>query len=57
MTGFCMGGALTLASAVLVPEVDAAAPFYGIPGADLADVGKIKIPLQCHFGEADDVGC
>ena len=52
-----MGGALTLAAAALAPEVDAAAPFYGIPGADLADVSKIKIPIQCHFGDADDVGC
>ena len=57
VTGFCMGGALTLAAAALAPEVDAAAPFYGIPGADLADVSKIKIPIQCHFGDADDVGC
>ena len=57
VTGFCMGGALSLAAAVLVPEVDAAAPFYGIPKADLADVSKIKIPLQCHFADGDDVGC
>ncbi|ESO96733.1 hypothetical protein LOTGIDRAFT_143682 [Lottia gigantea] len=53
--GFCMGGALSLASAVLVPEISAAAPFYGICAADLADVSKIKIPLQCHFGDKDSV--
>src|SRR3954462_6138528 len=29
--GFCMGGALTIAAAVHVPEAAAAVPFYGIP--------------------------
>ena len=54
MTGFCMGGALSLASAALVPkEISAAAPFYGIPSPELCDVGKIKIPLQAHFGSKD----
>ncbi|OWF36309.1 uncharacterized protein LOC110441835 [Mizuhopecten yessoensis] len=55
VTGFCMGGALSLAAAVRVPEIDAAAPFYGIPDAKLADVSKIRIPLQCHFGKNDNV--
>ena len=48
-----MGGALSLASAVLVPELSASAPFYGIPNPALADVSTIKIPLQCHFGNLD----
>ncbi|KAK3088723.1 hypothetical protein FSP39_023018 [Pinctada imbricata] len=55
VTGFCMGGALSLAAAALVPGLTAAAPFYGIPSPDLCDVSKIKIPLQCHFGELDTV--
>lgn len=55
VTGFCMGGALAMASAALVPEIGAAAPFYGIPGASLADVSKIKIPIQGHFGEKDEL--
>lgn len=55
VTGFCMGGALTLAAATLVPEVSAAAPFYGIPGESLADVSTIKIPVQGHFGEKDEL--
>lgn len=50
-----MGGALSMAAAVLVPEIDASAPFYGIPSPDLCDVSKIKIPLQCHFGSEDAV--
>ena len=53
-TGFCMGGALSLAAAALLPEeISAAAPFYGIPRSDLCDVGKIKAPVQAHFGSKD----
>ncbi|CAG5125504.1 unnamed protein product [Candidula unifasciata] len=54
VTGFCMGGALSMAAAALVPEIDAAAPFYGIPSDQLCDVSTIKIPLQCHFAEKDE---
>lgn len=54
VTGFCMGGALSLASAALLPDhVSAAAPFYGIPPAKLADVTKIKCPVQAHFASED----
>ena len=54
--GFCMGGALALASAAQIPEeISAAAPFYGIPKPDLCDLGKIKIPVQAHFGSKDTI--
>ncbi len=52
--GFCMGGALTIAAAVHVPEVSAAVSFYGIPPAELADPVNIKIPFQGHFANQDD---
>jgi len=55
VTGFCMGGALSMAAAALVPEIDASVPFYGICSTELADPTTIKIPLQCHFGEKDKV--
>ena len=48
-----MGGSLSLAAAALVPEISAAAPFYGIPDVSLANVSTIKIPVQCHFGKND----
>ena len=49
-----MGGALSLALAALIPgEISAAAPLYGIPSSDLCDLGKIKIPVQAHFGSKD----
>nr|AFK37291.1 unknown [Lotus japonicus] len=53
VTGFCMGGALTVASSVLVPEVDAAVAFYGVPPSELADPAQAKAPVQAHFGELD----
>ena len=52
--GFCMGGALSIAAAVHVPEVAAAVPFYGIPPKEFADPATIKIPLQGHFANRDD---
>lgn len=55
VTGFCMGGALSFAAAAKVPEISAAAPFYGIPKPELADLKTIKIPLQCHFGDLDEI--
>ena len=50
-----MGGALTIASAVLVPGVDAAVGFYGTPPPQLADASKAKVPVQAHFGESDSI--
>jgi len=52
--GFCMGGALTVAAAVHVPEAAAGVCFYGIPPKDFADPAKIKIPFQGHFANRDD---
>ncbi|XP_037492431.1 protein usf isoform X1 [Jatropha curcas] len=54
VTGFCMGGALSIASSVLVPEVDAVVAFYGVPSSELADPAQAKAPIQAHFGELDN---
>lgn len=48
-----MGGALSIASGVLVPEIDAVVAFYGTPSSELADPSKSKAPVQAHFGELD----
>ncbi|KAL1555541.1 carboxymethylenebutenolidase [Salvia divinorum] len=53
VAGYCMGGALAIASSVLVPGVDAVVAFYGVPSPELADPIKAKAPLQAHFGELD----
>ena len=53
ITGYCMGGALTLLSAVFVPEADAAVAWYGFPPLDYIDASKIKVPLMGHFATDD----
>ena len=53
VTGFCMGGALTLLSSVFVPELDAGVAWYGYPPLDYIDASKIKIPLMGHWAIED----
>ena len=54
VTGFCMGGALTLLSAVNVPEADAAVCWYGFPPLEYIDASKIKAPLLAHWASQDE---
>nr|GEV78504.1 carboxymethylenebutenolidase homolog [Tanacetum cinerariifolium] len=49
------GGALAIASFVLVPTIDVVVAFYGVPLTELADAAKIKLLVQAHFGERDNV--
>lgn len=52
--GFCFGGGISNQLAVRMPDLAAAAPFYGRqPNA--ADVAKIKAPIMAHYG-ANDAG-
>ena len=53
VTGFCMGGALTLLSAVNVPEADASVAWYGFPPLEYIDASKIKAPLLGHYATED----
>lgn len=68
VVGFCMvsnlytllylshypkGGALSLASSVHVPAINAGVCFYGIPPLQLADPINLTIPMQYHFGDKD----
>jgi len=53
VTGFCMGGALTVLSAVNVPEADAGVVWYGFPPLEYVDASKIKAPLLGHFATRD----
>lgn len=55
VTGFCMGGALTVLAAVNVPEADAFVVWYGCPPLQYVDASKIKAPILGHFGEQDTV--
>ena len=53
VVGWCMGGALSIAAAVHVPELSACVAFYGIPKKAFADPSTAVVPIQCHFGEKD----
>ena len=54
LTGFCMGGAITIIGAARIPELSAAVPFYGIPPEQAAKPADVKVPLQGHFANQDD---
>ena len=54
VSGYCMGGALTLLTLVFVPEADAGVVYYGYPPLAYIDAAKIKAPLMAHWA-VDDV--
>jgi carboxymethylenebutenolidase len=55
VTGFCMGGALTVLAATMIPEADAAVIWYGLPPLEYVDASKIKMPLMAHWATQDQV--
>lgn len=52
ITGFCYGGGVSNAAAVVYPELACAVPFYGRQ-APVADVKKINAPLLLHYAALD----
>lgn len=53
VTGFCLGGALALATACHVPDIAAAVSFYGIPPEDKVDYSKVTAAVMMHVAERD----
>jgi carboxymethylenebutenolidase len=53
VSGYCMGGALTLLAAVHVPEADAGVVYYGYPPLEYIDASKIRMPLLAHWAVDD----
>jgi carboxymethylenebutenolidase len=53
VTGFCMGGALSVLALCQVPEVDAAVVWYGLPPLAYVDASKIKVPVMGHWATQD----
>jgi len=53
VTGFCMGGALTILTLTMAPEADAAVVWYGLPPLEYVDASKIKAPLMAHWATQD----
>ena len=54
ITGFCMGGALTLLSLCATPEADAGVVWYGCPPLEYIDPTKLKAPLLGHWATQDE---
>lgn len=54
LTGFCLGGAVTIIGAARIPEFSAAVCFYGLPPASVAKPSDLQVPLQGHFANRDD---
>ena len=54
VVGYCMGGALTIASGIHGKDIiDCGVCFYGIPPVKYFDYKKLVIPMQFHFGKND----
>jgi carboxymethylenebutenolidase len=51
IVGFCMGGALALATACDTRDVSAVVSFYGVPPS--ADYAKLDAPVVLHVGKRD----
>jgi carboxymethylenebutenolidase len=54
ITGFCLGGALTFATALNVSGLSAAVPFYGLPQIPAEKFASVKTPILAHFAKKDD---
>jgi carboxymethylenebutenolidase len=54
VTGYCMGGALTLLALSNIPEVSAGAVWYGFPPLEYIDATKIKVPVLGHWASQDE---
>ena len=54
LTGFCLGGAVTVLGAARILELSAAVCFYGLPDPGVVKPADIKLPFQGHFAATDD---
>ena len=54
VTGYCMGGALTVLALTMVPEADAGVVWYGLPPLEYVDASKIGTrPVMAHWATQD----
>lgn len=53
MTGYCFGGGITWRVAAALPDLKAAAPFYGV-GPELDQVGNINAAVLGVYAELDE---
>ena len=52
IVGFCMGGRLVLATALVEDDLGAAVPFYGSPLTP-EEAANVKAPVMGHYGTED----
>jgi carboxymethylenebutenolidase len=53
VTGYCMGGALTILAMTMAPEADAGVVWYGYPPLEFVDASQIRGPLMAHWATQD----
>jgi len=54
VTGYCMGGALTLLALTQSPEIDAGVVWYGCPPLEYIDASNLNVPLMGHWATQDE---
>ena len=54
VTGFCMGGALTILAACNVPELDGSIVWYGNPPLEYVNASAITKPMLGHWATHDE---
>ena len=54
VTGFCMGGAVTILAACNVPELDASIVWYGNPPLEYVNADAISKPMLGHWAMHDE---
>ncbi|MGF6506156.1 dienelactone hydrolase family protein [Paraburkholderia sp. 32] len=53
VTGYCMGGGLTVLALSMAPEADAGVVWYGYPPLELVNASSIHAPLLAHWATQD----
>ncbi|WP_322068671.1 dienelactone hydrolase family protein [Paraburkholderia bannensis] len=53
VSGYCMGGALTLLAINQIPGLSGAVVWYGFPPLEYLDASKITVPVLGHWGTQD----
>ena len=54
VTGFCMGGALTVLALTMAPEASAGVVWYGFPPLEYVDASKVTAPVLGHWATQDN---
>jgi carboxymethylenebutenolidase len=53
LTGFCLGGVVSILGAIRLANIDAASAYYGAPADALGDAAEVHVPVQAHFALGD----